>query len=247
MHGDLHLPPSFKATTRSAPTRPDHILVSNSLWDKMRSTEVLPDLRGSDHYPLKACAEFGDMEIAVEQDEGLPRYRILWDATKRQAYALKLEEMGVQLQACQTLIEANQNEEALNLFVHILKTAAREVGMREQLPQGTTTRVVTHKPFYDRQCGQLKREWRRQGKRHGFRAPEVLTLQRAYHSHVRACKRRWMLTQLEESITLFRNNPKQFWKKLRGKQASLPRPLQSPKMWQEFMNRLAPWAWEQTR
>jgi hypothetical protein len=130
--------------------------------------------------------------------KGAPRCRVVWEASKRVDYALCLENLEVQLQSCETLIQANRGE-AVDTLIHIIKTAAREAGLVEKAPRGTSGTKPIRKPFYDRDCEQLKREWRRQGQHLGHRPPEVLTLKRKYHSHVPPCKRRWIACTIERS------------------------------------------------
>ena len=238
VEGDLHLPPSFRATVRSGPTRPDHVMVSMPLWEHLASINVMSDLKGSDHYPIHIRLGMRGVEPPALTEEGPQRCRIIWDARKRMDYVSCLEEMEIQLQECEILIQANKVQEALDKLVHTLKTAAREAGLVERVPQVKCNTRVKNKPFYDRECEQLKKEWRRQGRRLGYRAPEVLTLKRTYHLHVRSCKRRWMLQQLKEAIALYHANPKKFWKQLRGGHAYLPQPLLNPGIWQEFMLKL---------
>ena len=238
VEGDFHLPPSFRATVRSSPTRPDHVMVSQSLWEYLAFIKVASDLKGSDHYALQTRVIMRGEDPPTATEDGLYRHRIVWDASKRTDYVVRLEGMESQLQECENLIQANQGKEALDLLVHTIKTAAREAGMVERLPRGSSHTKTVNKPFYDRECGRLKREWRLQGRRRGYRAPEVLVLKRMYHSHVRTCKRRWMLEQLKEALAMYHSNPKMFWQRLRGQQVSLPQPLQRPQVWNEFMLRL---------
>jgi hypothetical protein len=142
--------------------------------------------------------------------EGPPRCKVVWEASKRVDYALCLEHLELELQSCETLIQANREKEALDTLIHLIKTAAREAGLVEKLPRGTSSTKPVRKPFFDRECEQLKREWQRQGRQLGHRAPEVLTLKRKYHSHVRACKRKRLLLQLKEVIQLYHSHPKMF-------------------------------------
>ncbi len=76
--------------------------------------------------------------------------------------------------------------------------SARQAGMlaRAHAAQGFRFRLP---PLFDRDCLQLKREWRKLARR-GGQSDDVKALERRYHSVVRAKKRKWLLTPLDKSL-----------------------------------------------
>jgi exonuclease III len=93
VEGDFHLPPSFRATVRSSPTRPDHVMVSQSLWEYLAFIKVASDLKGSDHYPLQTRVIMRGEDPPTATEDGPYRHRIVWDASKRTDYVVRLEGM----------------------------------------------------------------------------------------------------------------------------------------------------------
>lgn len=95
----------------------------------------------------------------------------------------------------------------------------------------------SHKPFFDSRAHEFRRVWRRLCRRYGGRHPLTLQSERTYHSHVRSQKRVWALERLNDCISLFHSNSRQFWRMLHGSPVGLPVPLRSPGAWSGFAAR----------
>jgi hypothetical protein len=87
-------------------------------------------------------------------------------------------------------------------------------------------------PFFGSECMQLKHEWRRLARRGG---PTSKAIERRYHSLVRAKKREWLLTRLDEVARDFHSNPRLFWRTLWGPPPPLPSPRREPDVWNEYL------------
>jgi hypothetical protein len=66
----------------------------------------------------------------------------------------------------------------------------------------------------------------------------VKTLERKYHSVVRAKKQRWLLTRLQRVVQDLHSNRRSFWQVLWGPPRPLPGPLGNPQAWNDYLSAL---------
>ena len=82
--GDIAAPPTYHATVRSGPTRPDHVLVSPPLLALGLSLEVQSQPLGSDHYPMHVTLAIPTSSRGNGSEIGTPLHPIRWtDAVRR--------------------------------------------------------------------------------------------------------------------------------------------------------------------
>ena len=232
--GDIPPRPTYRATTRSSATRPDHILVSNTLRDKLISIKVDSELRGSDHFPLVAKIH---IVIPRSTRPTLPQeiMRIVnWNGRYRLPFIEALEGARPRLDRCAFMAREGNIDLAMTEFHDILLSSARDAGMALQSKE-TKERGYSNRPFFNKDCQLLKREWRVAGRKHGYQSQLVKSLERKYHSYVRSRKRAWLLSNLQECISMFHSNPRRFWQTFRGKTMALPKPLQTHDAWEQFL------------
>lgn len=237
--GDFDASPTFRATTRTSATRPDHILVSPSLRQNLHSTVISSDLRGSDHFNIISTVSLIGVSPSLPSTfaQGINLREVTWDTGFRLSFVEHLEQAGPHLDTCVSLATAGHVEQALVNLSDILMTAASAAGMPVRtLGRPHPARARSHQPFFNHECMRLKSEWRRAGRKHGFSAPEVRGLERQYHAYVRSRKRSWMIAKMEECIALSHSAPRKFWRTLRGPPSPLPLPLQNHEVWHEFMH-----------
>ena len=237
--GDLHAPSTFRATTRSSATRPDHILVSPLFHQSIQSVMVSTELRGSDHYSITSSFVLTGISSTTPGTSSLgePLRHAHWKGGCRSDYVHHLGLAAPTLGRCVELALAGQVDQAMDTLSHVIVHAAGEADMRIHTV-GLASHAGTrqHQPFYDQECVRLKREWRRSGRLHGFSDPLVRGLERHYHSYVRSRKRVWLMAQLEECVALFHSCPRLFWRTFRGRPPSLPLPLHDHALWSSFMS-----------
>ena len=185
--GDLHAATTFRATRRTSSTRPDHILVSNSSLHYLTSSEVLSDLRGSDHFPIVLNVSLtmsGAPPVPQDGSSATVIRAIDWKRACRIPYVEKLEQATTKLSTCVRLVNDGDVAHGLDYFVRVIMSAAIEAGMPLRIRRKSQGRF--QKPFFDEECKRLKREWRRAGRQHGYQTSGVRALERKYHSYVRS-------------------------------------------------------------
>jgi hypothetical protein len=113
--GDLHAPPTFRATSRTSATRPDHILVSSLLHPCLQSVTVSTELRGSDHYSITSSLILTGITAISSGTSplGVPLRHVHWQGGCRLDYVHHLELAAPALGRCATLAVAGHVEEAL--------------------------------------------------------------------------------------------------------------------------------------
>ena len=237
--GDLHFAATYRATQRSSPTRPDHILVSTSLLPCIESAEVQSEVRGSDHLPIVtkvSLAMAGPTHAHQDRNSGRVIRAINWQRASRIPYVESLERANTRLNECIQMANEGNVANALDALSGVVVNAAIEAGMPLRVRSKGQGRF--RKPFFNEECQRLKREWRRAGRQYGYQFEEVRLLERKYHAYVRSQKRAWSLAQLQERLNMFHVNPRRFWQMFRGPDVGLPIPLLSHDAWDTFMTNL---------
>jgi hypothetical protein len=156
--------------------------------------------------------------------------RVTWNGAHRRAYVHALEGEEPSLRTCAQLAQSGDLPRATSLLMAIISRSATYAHMKVSRRGGPPSRPPW-KPFFTRQCFELKREWKRLGRQLGWRAPQVVLLERRYHSFVRSQKRSWLMNQLQEVIAMFHTEPRRFWRTLNGSPPTLPGPLCHPSAW----------------
>ena len=230
--GDLQALPTYQGHN-SLGTRPDHFIFSPDLCTYIQSLRVVAAFRGSDHRPLHVVLSLPGIPLLPRVPAPAPLSRIIWDASKRRPFVEALQLHAPALQRCGQLSQSSSTCEAVEILHATLKAACHTAGLRE-VPRRRAGPRRVHKPFFDSRAHQLKREWRRLCRLSGGRAQTTIQAERLYHVHVRSRKRAWLLTRLNECISSFYQNPRQFWQLLHGPPQGLPPPLRHPGAWQQF-------------
>jgi len=237
VQGDMHAPPTYHATARSNPTRPDHVLVSSCLLPSCVSSEVQPQTLGSDHHPIHLVLTIPIVVRAHVGVQGTPLQAIHWASAARGPYVLRLQQRLGDIQACAASAAQGYVDQAVEALDNTLIGAAQAAGLR---CKSRARRIHNSQsmPFYDEECRRLKREYRRLARRDGHTV-EVRELERRYHSYVRAKKRAWLLQQLKSATQQFYGDSRRFWQQFRGPAPRLPGPLCDHGAWREYMGSLA--------
>ena len=195
----------------------------------------------SDHFPL--CVTFqcslapqpGPFQVLMA-----PRYPWLsWDDSHREAYVQALDSCA--LDACTVLAAQGSIPQACEqLSAAVLAAAqASECQIKPAISAGPppppTQRRREHKPFFDRECRDLKRLYQHTRSRDPEQAHVLL---RRYASVVRRKCRTYRQLQTDTLLREIRSRPRDFWRQLNGKPAALPPTLQQHSQWQQNMANL---------
>ena len=229
--GDESAPFSYKPTVRSPGSRIDHVVVSQSLYSMMLACLVNVHRLESDHHPIECTLRLTLQPTQPQRCHGQPLLKRHWQPDLRADYFGSLQSSQCQqhLQAALTAAASGDVHTAFHSLHTAMGQAADMSGMRATSKQGKPGRTPS-KPFFDRQCAQLKREM--------HRAPDPISrkaLERRYHSLVRSKRRKHMQQRLEDLITQQYSHPRSFWKLLRQEHAELPLSLQAVQLWDAYL------------
>jgi hypothetical protein len=167
--GDLDMAATYKATQRSSPTRPDHVLVSNALLPCIQSMEVQSEVRGSDHFPVAtklSIAMSGPAHVHQYGHSGRVIRAIDWKRALRIPYVESLERANTRLTECIHMANEGNLAQALDGLSEVVKNAAIEAGMPLRVRRKGQGRF--RKPLFNEECQRLKRDWRRAGRQYGY-------------------------------------------------------------------------------
>ena len=130
--GDLHAPPTYRATARTSATRPDHILVSSSLHACIQSVTVATELKGSDHYSITTSLALSVSRATISESLhlGVPLRQVHWKGGCRLDYVRHLELAAPALGRCADLALVGHVEQAMNSLSRVLGDAAHAADMR---------------------------------------------------------------------------------------------------------------------
>ena len=161
---------------------------------------------------------------------GQARFKRHWQPDLRADYFGNVQSSQCQLQLKASLTAADcGNVQAAFQSLHTAIGQAADVsGMTATSRQSKPCRTP-NKPFFDRQCAQLKRQVQR--------APDPITrkaLERRYHSLVRSKRRKYLQQRLQDLIAPQYSNPRGFWKLPRQEHAKLPLSLQAVQLWDQL-------------
>ena len=176
VRGDEGVLPTFHATQRSGATRPDHVLVSASLFGNVYSSTVLTGWRGSDHLPLDTLLR---LPIYVGPRLSCDGHRLLranWDPLCKAHYVAALQGPAMpHLHACLAAAASGDVSSAFNELASCVSVAATASGMPLR-PFGGRSGTPRNKPFFDQECRVLKAQVRvsvcREGRSDASRALE---------------------------------------------------------------------------
>ena len=172
--------------------------------------------------------------VPVPDADGTPLPRLNWDDSRREAYVQALD--GCALDACAMLAAQGSIPQACEQLSATVLAAAQTSGCRFKpaVPAGPprTQKRREHKPFFDRECRDLKRLYQHTRSRDPEQAHVLL---RKYASVVRRKCRIYRQLQTDTLLREIRSRPRDFWRKLNGKPAALPRALQQQSKWQQYM------------
>lgn len=236
--GDTEGLPTFHATMRSRATRPDHMLVSQSLLGHVESSTVLPGFRGSDHLPLVTLIRLPVLVQPHQACHGQPLRQARWHPRGQHCYATALQGAALHhLDACHVAAAQGDVRTAFSELASCVSVAATSSGMPLRAC-GVRPNANRHKPFFDHECRAMKYRvralLRREGRSDTFRA-----LEREYHSLVRAKRRVFQKQALEDTLAEQRSNPRSFWKRLRANHKPLPLGLCQVQKWDGYIANVA--------
>ena len=238
--GDTMGEPTYRATCRSAATRPDHFLVSPSLLPHVCSSSVIQDWEGSDHLPIQLHIQMPTRFREVEACAGHALPRLRWNPCAQVNYVNCLGNVsGTYLRASSLAAAQGDVDGAFQQLEEGVLAAASQAGM--PMSKGSCRArgdCGRHKPFFDAECAALKRQVRALRRRDGP-SEEAKVLERRYHSVVRTKRRAHRQRMLEATLQEQRGNPRGFWQKLRCDHQPLPAPLCRVQEWDAFLRKVA--------
>ena len=241
--GDCPAAPSFAARARTAPSRPDHLVVSEGLLPRMCSLHVHDDRLESDHYPL--CVSMDVCETArstARLGEVQPCQRLRWDRRKLEPYqeALLGDACVVGLQSVVGSLADGDSATAAKNLRHVLLDNARAVGMRSSRACVSGGKRVhsRQKPWFDSECRQLKasvRAVRAAGA--SVNSSELRSARAAFNKVAKRKRRQHRRQRLTDLLAQLRDPDqcKRFWDALSLPPKQLPQQLSSPLAWTESM------------
>ena len=187
----------------------------------------------SDHFPLNLSVQCVPPTGLPAPDSGDPLPLLSWDMSSRQAYATTIADG--RLDACVPHARCGDLDSAFQQLSDAIVEAARSAGCRYKAAQAqpaTKQPSKRQQPFYDRECLDMKRLFRRMRSQD----PEVAhALKRKYAGLVRRKRRQYRQLQTGRLLREIRSRPRDFWRKLNGRPAQLPPPLRDQSAWQQYM------------
>ena len=222
---------SYKSTARSPGSRIDHVVVSQGLYSMLIACLVNTCRPESDHYPIECTLRLCIQRTQTLQCHGQPFLKRHWQPDLRADYFGNLQSAQCQqhLQAALSAAACGNVQTAFQSLHTAIGQAADMSGMRVTSKQGKPGETP-NKPFFDRQCAQLKREVL-----HARDPAARRALERRYHSIVRSKRRKYLQQQLQDLITQQYSNPRSFWKILRQEHAELPPSLHAVQLWDPYL------------
>ena len=239
VEGDRDGAPTYRATSRAGATRIDHMLASPVTLPLVSHSHVLTGWAGSDHYPIHTSVRVPITVGPVEPCLGQALPYLRWDPAARGQYAHALSTVSQpSLTAALAAADQGDVDNAFHHLEHGMLMAAEHAGMPCKVLRHKPMGRGPHKPFFDAECMALKRRVRALGRR-GRTSVEYKTLERQYHSVVRAKRRAYRLRQLEEVLRQQMTNPRGFWRRLRSDPRPLPAPLCRVQVWNAYLQALS--------
>ena len=230
--GDVPAPLSYPHAAGGS--RPDHLALDLEVAAVVQTSKVDASRLESDHFPLCMTLQCSraSQPVPVPDADGTLLPRLNWDDSRREAYVQVLD--GCALNACAMLAAQGSIPQACEQLSATVLAAAQTSGCRFKpaVPAGPprTQKRREHKPFFDRECRDLKRLYQHTRSRDPEQAHVLL---RKYASVVRRKCR--IYRQTDTLLREIRSRPRDFCKKLNGKPAALPRALQQQSKWQQYM------------
>jgi hypothetical protein len=179
--GDEEATLTFKATSRSRATRPDHVIVSwaHSFADCMQHSAVNVQHHGSDHKPIECY-----LRLPVVRNnttcEGVLRKHLRWKPTSRGEFVGSLrKDEKVYPQRCRDVLDQGELGQAIDTLEEWIHQAAKSAGMRQKSERKGPR--VDHKPFFDKECRDAKHYLRSNKRRFGT-SEETKELERKHHA-----------------------------------------------------------------
>jgi len=205
------------------------------------SASVLPYSWGSDHSPIALHLEFPVHGLPAEPCRGAPLAKVTWNPLYKRRYVDALQSsFDSCVHDCSVAIDRGDVEAAFQTLHDTIMDAAALAGMLvKHGAQSPRQATVQHKPFFDHECIELKRQVRRQARCGGRHTQEYRTLERQYHSLVRSKRRRFLVARLKNTLSERRDNPRSFWKRLRFEVRPLPLSLSRVQVWDEYLHKVA--------
>ena len=233
--GDETAPFSYRAKQNSAGSRLDHVLVSSDLYSSLSYSRVNSVREESDHFPIDSALALQVSPVVLQKCVGRSLPKCHWNPESQGQYyeMLQNSECQSKLQAAEAAANSGEVGAAFTFLQDGLQLAADYSGMPTKVP-GKLSHKRVHQPFFDAECAILKRAVRRE-RDLDFKK----TLERRYHSVVRAKRRAYKLARLRTVLCEEQSQPRRFWKSLRAARSDLPASLQHVQQWDTFLDRVA--------
>ena len=214
--GNIHAPLSYPHAAGGL--RPDHLALDLGIAADIQTSTVDSSRLESDHFPLCVTLQcsLAPQPGAVSGADGTPLPRLSWDDSHREAYVQALD--GLALDACTMLAAQGSIPRACEQLSAAVLAAAQASGCRFKPAVSAgppcsppTQRRREHKPFFDRECQDLKRLYQHTRSRDPEQAHVLL---RKYASVVRRKCRIYRQLQTDTLLRSIRSRPRDFWRKL---------------------------------
>ena len=237
------LEPSFQARPHTAPTRPDHVVVSRALRETVHFQGIDLSRFDSDHYPLVVHLDMTLLPV-VDAHGHLPVHairRLIWDSEYSEDYRSHVANSSGQPAFARIVHALGQGDVGAvgQTLMTALRGLALDVAMHETCPRvsrRTGARVQPYsKPWFDEECRSLKADLRRALARHAPRE-ELRPLRRAFNGAARRKRRAHQRRRLRHLLGELRERPKRYWDAFLPKAERLPPELRHPGAWASAMH-----------
>lgn len=239
--GDEAAPATLRATSRTAPSRPDHLLVSPAAAGGVTACKVNSTRGDSDHHPLELRLQlFARQPRTPPLASGRPLQQLMWRAHLQRNYARELDspEPAACIRRCHAAADTGDIDAAEEHFCRALVLAGKAAGAKQR-SLARTSRPGRHQhdaPFYDPECQTAKAVLRRLLRmRPQPTAAARRAAEHAYHSLVRQKKRLWQRQQLDELLESLHKEPRSFWVRINALHSSMPLHLRDPAAWDAYL------------
>ena len=246
--GDVPAPPTFSAAFRAGPpigqqdpepvplagsSRVDHFVVSPNVVRHITDLATRPDVRGSDHVPLRLELTLAPPPRPARPPPGQPEYRIIVPTNDPVVQARFLDLMTRQATWEQlAAAPAPTHEDALAALHHVMFTTAVAAGFTTRalrtgdaaarpLPPRTSSNF---KAWHDHECKRLQQAIRSipQPATSPAAAQGRAELLRQYKRRVTRLVRQHKIAAAKEQMRSWRSNPAHFWRSFRRPSDACP-------------------------